>query len=76
MKNLPQKMAKIILWILIAVFIVGGIVAWAFIPESWLERLPAFGQFALVSCAVIFAVITLIGIVMDSGIPQKIFKKK
>jgi hypothetical protein len=69
-------MAKIILWIFIAVFVVGGIAASTLIPESWLARLPPYGQIALVSCAVIYAALTLISIVMDSDILQKIFKKK
>jgi hypothetical protein len=69
-------MTKIITWILIAVLIVGGIASWDLIPKSWFAQLPAFGQIALVTCAVIFSTIILIGYVLDSGIPQKIFKRK
>jgi hypothetical protein len=69
-------MTKIITWILIVALIVGGIASWDLIPKSWFDRVPAIGQIALVTCAVIFSTIILIGYVLDSGIPQKIFKRK
>lgn len=69
-------MTKIITWILLAVLIVGGIASWNLIPKSWFDRLPSLGQIALVTCAIIFSAIMLIGYVLDSGIFQKIFKKK
>ncbi len=69
-------MTKIITWIVIAVLIIGGIASWDLIPKSWFAQLPAFSQIALVTCAVIFSAIILIGYVLDSGIPQKIFKRK
>jgi hypothetical protein len=56
--------------------IVGGIAFWDIIPKSWFDRLPAFGQIALVVCAVIFSLFILIGLVLDSRIPQKILKRK
>jgi hypothetical protein len=71
-----MNMAKIITLIVLAVLIVGGIASWDLIPKSWFDRLPAFGQTALVACAVIFSIFILIGYVIDSGIPQKMFKKK
>jgi hypothetical protein len=71
-----MNMAKIITWILLAVLIIGGIASWNFIPKSWFDRLPAFGQIALVTSAAIFSLFIVIGYVLDSGIPQKIFKRK
>lgn len=69
-------MAKIITWLILAVLIIGGIVSWNLIPKAWLDQLPAVGRIALVACAIIFSTIALIGYVIDSGIPQKIFKRK
>lgn len=69
-------MTKIITGLILAVLIVGGIASWDLIPESWFDRLPAFGKITLVTCAIIFSTIALIGYVLDSGIPQKIFKRK
>lgn len=71
-----MHMAKIITRILLAVVILGGIFSWGLIPTSWFDRLPAFCQVVLVVCAVIFSLFILIGYVFDSGIPQKMFKKK
>lgn len=45
-------------------------------PTSWIDRLPAFWRIAIVTCAVIFSVFTLIGYVIDSGIPRRFFQKK
>ena len=69
-------MSKIITWIILAILIVGGITSWNFMPKSWFDRLPEFGQIAIVACAVIFSVFILIGYIIDSGIPQKMFKRK
>ena len=71
-----MNMSKIITWIVLAILIVGGIAYWNFMPKSWFDRLPEFGQIAIVTCAVIFSVFILIGYMIDSGIPQKIFKRK
>jgi hypothetical protein len=69
-------MSKIITGIFIGVMIVGGLFAWNLIPMSWVDRIPPMGQIAIVTCVIIFSLIMLIGYVIDSGIPQKIFKKK
>ena len=69
-------MTKIITWLILAVLIIGGIVSWSLIPKAWLDQLPAVGRIALVACAIIFSTIVLIGYVIDSGISQKIFKRK
>lgn len=68
-------MSKILLS-LVAVLFVGGIASWDLIPKPWFDRLPASGQIAIVSCAIIFSGIMILGYVLDSGILQKIFKKK
>jgi len=69
-------MTKTVTWIVVAALTAGGIASWDLIPKPWFDRLPALGQIALVTCAVIFSAIMVLGYVLDSGIVQKIFKKK
>lgn len=71
-----MNMTKIITRILLAVLIVGGVAFWNLMPTSWIDRLPAFWRIGIVTCAVIFSVFTLIGYVIDSGIPRRFFQKK
>jgi hypothetical protein len=82
MKPLPYtpftkaNMKKIITPITLAILIIGGIISWNFMPESRFESLPSFVQLVLVICSIIFSTLMFVGYLFDSGIPQRLFKKK
>jgi hypothetical protein len=69
-------MSKFITWIFVAVLIIGGIASWNLIPRSWFDQFPALAKIALVICAIIFSLFVIVGYVLDSGLLQRIFKKK
>jgi cytochrome bd-type quinol oxidase subunit 1 len=69
-------MSRILTWTIAAVLIVGGIASWNLIPESWFDRFPEWVRIALVTCAIIFSGLMILGHVLDSGLLQRIFKKK
>jgi cytochrome b subunit of formate dehydrogenase len=69
-------MTKILISLSIAVLIIGGVATWDLIPKSWFDRFPAWGQIALVICAIIFSAVMLLGHVLESGTLQRIFKRK
>jgi len=69
-------MRKLTAGIFFGVLIVGGTVAWGLVPKSWFELLPPVVQIGLVACAVLFSLTMFIGYALDTGIPQKIFKRK
>jgi hypothetical protein len=69
-------MFKMIKWIFIVVLIIGGLASWDFIPRSWFDQIPTVGKILLVTCAVVFSLLMILGDVLDSGILQRIFKKK
>jgi hypothetical protein len=69
-------MPKIITWIFLAIVAIGAIASLDLIPKAWIDQLPAWGKIALVACLIGFSALTFLGIILDSGLIQRIFKNK
>jgi uncharacterized membrane protein YraQ (UPF0718 family) len=69
-------MSKILRWLVVGILIVVAIATWDFIPKTWFDNVPIFGQIILIASAIIFSAVMILGYVLDSEIIQKIFKKK
>lgn len=69
-------MSKITTWIIIAVLIIGGIASMDLLPKTWFDRIPAWGQVLLVVSVIVFSASVVIGYVLDSGLIQRIFRKR
>ena len=61
---------------LAAVLIAGGLVVWGLVPQSWIERVPAWTQGMLAVCAIAFVLFTALGVVHDSGLLRRIFGRR
>ena len=72
MKIIP----RIIVAFFLIILVVGGAASMDLIPRSWFAHAPAWGQTVLVVCCIIFTGMMIFGYAFDSGIFQKIFKKK
>lgn len=69
-------MPKVLQWMIAAVLIAGGLVVWGLVPQSWIGRVPAFGRMVLAVCAIAFVLFTALGVVLDSGLLRRIFKRR
>lgn len=60
----------------LSVLIVGGAISWGFIPQEWLQEVPGWVRAILVVCLAVFSVTMFVGFIMDTGIVQRLLRKK
>lgn len=62
--------------LLAIIFLPGILVAWDLIPACFFAQLPEWLKTAMAICGLIVWIGMLVGYLFDSGIPQKLFKKR
>ncbi len=63
-------------WLFLTTLILGGIVSLGLLPQAWFDALPGWLQIPLIALLAIFSLVMFLGTILDSGILQRIFRKK
>ena len=61
---------------LLTALLLGGAVSFGLIPPDWLALVPHPLRLLLAACFVLFSLFILLGYVLDSGLLQRLFKKR
>ncbi len=72
----PMNGSDLTSWLFLGILILGGIVSLGLIPLAWFEALPGWVQIPLIAFMVLCSLAMFLGTILDSGILQRIFRKK
>ncbi|MBX3742664.1 MAG: hypothetical protein KF712_16890 [Akkermansiaceae bacterium] len=68
--------ARILIFLLAAIFIIGGIASFEIVPREWMDDGPQWIKWTVGACFLLFSLLVAIGYVLDSGVIRRMLGSK